>query len=117
IVNPVVEGLGLAAASFAGLVRRFSAGGAYPGLVQMLEQFYSAVATEGISPVSPQHLEKVVQLYEDIAMNVLEAVRSAPDATADEPLQDPHAPVVALTGAGGFLGRETAAALVARGFR
>jgi UDP-glucose 4-epimerase len=114
ILNPLVEGLQLQWRSLRALARRLFSGGHYPGLAEILEQFYSSLAAGRPGPLSPQHLTDVSGVFERITRAVfasLPAAASAPGAAG------PDGPVVVVTGAAGFFGRRIATALAARGCR
>ena len=55
--NEVIRALQqMGARSVWGVARRLLSGGDYPGLAELIGEFYGAVATSGTSPVSPDHL-------------------------------------------------------------
>jgi len=115
--NQLVEGWQTAARGTAGVVRHVLGGGDYPGLAELIGDFYEAVASGGPSPVSPDHLRRVTAVYEELAANVRGA---AERVAAGRPA--PHepsagAPLAVVTGARGFFGKEITRALVRRGFR
>jgi predicted dehydrogenase/nucleoside-diphosphate-sugar epimerase len=119
ILNPVFGGFEMVVRSIAGIARRFSKHGEYPGLVALLERFYTAVRNRGASPLTSEHLIRVSELYEHIAAAVRASVaprRRILDVGSARDAQ-PEAPVVAVTGVSGFLGRRIAVSLAARGFR
>jgi predicted dehydrogenase/nucleoside-diphosphate-sugar epimerase len=117
IANPFVEAAQLAWRSAASLTRRLIRGADYPGLVELLADFYAAAAAGNKSPVSVDHLRHVTAVYEQLAANVRSAVApvllAAPAATATRD----SAPVAVLTGAAGFFGRAISRELARRGFR
>ena len=118
IFNPVLEGWQLQRTTAVSLFKRVIGGGGYPGLVEMLGEFYGTVAAGGESPVSPAHLRCVTALYEEIAGDV----RRAAGATARPHREESvfgtgSGPVAVVTGARGFLGREISSHLARRGFR
>src|SRR5438034_384835 len=53
--NPLVEGWQTAARGTAGVMRRILQGGDYPGLAELIGDFYVAVARGGASPLAPDH--------------------------------------------------------------
>ena len=119
IANPFVEAAQLAWRSGVGLSRRLLRGVDYPGLAELIGDFYAAVATGAPSPVSVDHLRRVTDIYEELAAQVRAAAerrtrRPAPALPAAVP-QAP-APVAVVTGAGGFLGRAITRELTQRGF-
>ena len=116
IANPFVEAGQLAWRSAGGLVRRLIGGIGYPGLAELLGEFYAAVNAGDRSPLSVQHLRGVTDLYEELAVQVRSKGRSHP-ATATAPAPAPTAPVAVVTGAAGFLGRALTRELARRGFR
>ena len=118
ILNPVFEGAGIAWRSIAGVARRYTTHGEYPGLAALLERFYLAVRDRTKSPTTPEHLMRVTELYEHIAVAVRESVAPPLTLFAASPKHSAasEAPVVAVTGASGFLGRHLARALADRGF-
>jgi predicted dehydrogenase/nucleoside-diphosphate-sugar epimerase len=125
IANPFVEASQLAWRSFLGLSRRLLRGVDYPGLAELLGDFYAAVAAGGRSPVSVDHLRRVTDIYEELAAQVhsasaaiphirrLVSLSSTPPTSIAESQQ---APVAVVTGAGGFLGRAVIRELARRGF-
>ena len=115
IVNPLLEAAQLAWRSAASLVRRLLRGTDYPGLAELLGDFYAAAAAGQHSPVSIEHLRRVTAVYEQIAICVRNAVPAAVLATPVAP--ETHGRVAVLTGAGGFFGRAISRELARRGFR
>jgi predicted dehydrogenase/nucleoside-diphosphate-sugar epimerase len=105
ILNPVIEGSQLQARSALGLVRRIRSGSAYPGLFELIDSFYRAAATGGRSPVSPAHLLTVTSLFESL-VSAVEAAAGRTRSARPAARARHGAPLVAVTGARGFLGRE-----------
>src|SRR5207247_2066371 len=62
--NPLVEAWQMGARTVSGVARRLLTGGDYPGLAELIGEFYGAVAASGPSPVAPDHLRRVVTIYE-----------------------------------------------------
>jgi predicted dehydrogenase/nucleoside-diphosphate-sugar epimerase len=119
IANPFVEAGQLAWGSAGGLARRLTRGISYPGLAELLDEFYAAVAAGDRSPLSVEHLRRVTDIYEELAVQIRGASRPAmSDRTASRlPAASPVAPVAVVTGAAGFLGRALTRELARRGFR
>jgi len=115
--NPLVEGWQTAARGTAGVMRRILQGGDYPGLAELIGDFYAAVARGGPSPLAPDHLQRVTAIYEELAANVRGAGERAAvqRVTPNEPAAG--APLAAVTGARGFFGTEITRELARRGFR
>ena len=117
ILNPALEGTQLQFRSFISLVKRLLRGENYPGLARLIDSFYSAIANDHPSPISPQHILSVVNLYEILAENVQRAVnqnRTKKPTPLPEPT--PGTPTIVVTGAGGLLGSRICAELVRRNF-
>ena len=115
--NPLVEAWQMGTRTVSGVARRLLTGGDYPGLAELIGEFYGAVAASGPSPVAPDHLRRVVTIYEELAANVRGAgERAAVQRQAPRALS-PAAPLAVLTGARGFFGREISRALALGGFR
>jgi predicted dehydrogenase/nucleoside-diphosphate-sugar epimerase len=118
IANPFVEAGQLAWGSAGGLARRLTRGINYPGLAELLDEFYAAVAAGDRSPLSVEHLRTVTDIYEVLAAQVRSGSRPATrDRAAAVPTASPGAPVAVVTGAAGFLGRALTRELAGRGFR
>lgn len=123
IANPFVEAGQLAWRSAGGLARRLLGGIGYPGLAELLGEFYAAVSAGNRSPLSVAHLRGVTDLYEELAVQVRSKGRSRPATgttparAAAAPAPPPKAPVAVVTGAAGFLGRALTRELARRGFR
>src|SRR2546425_5895862 len=117
IANPFLEGAQLAGRSAVSLTRRLLRGTDYPGLVELLGDFYAAAARGDRSPVSVDHLRHVTTVYEQLAANVrsVAAQRTAPASAVPSPPRS--APLAVLTGAAGFFGRAISRELARRGFR
>lgn len=109
MLNPVVEGAQLMARNGLSLVRRFRSSTSYNGLPELLGAFYQAAATGGVSPVSPDHLLLVTQVFEDLAWRIEAAALS--QSPAPHPQGNNAAPLTVVTGARGFLGSAIARAL------
>ena len=109
ILNPIVEGTQLMARTCASVTRRLRFGVSYPGLAELIGSFYRAVASGGSSPLSPDHLLLVSQIFEDLVWRIDAAV-PAPAAAA-APVAAADAPLTVVTGAAGFLGRAITRAL------
>jgi predicted dehydrogenase/nucleoside-diphosphate-sugar epimerase len=109
MLNPVVEGAQLVARNGLSLVRRFRSSTSYNGLPELMDAFYLAVATGGVSPVSPDHLLSVTQVFEELTGRIEAAARSHSPAPHLQP--DDAAPLTVVTGARGFLGSAIARAL------
>ena len=108
MLNPVVEGAQLMARNGLSLARRFRSSTSYNGLPELIGAFYRAAATGGESPVSPDHLLRVAQLFEDLVARI--------NATAVSPSPLPRrsdhtGPLTVVTGARGFLGSAICRAL------
>jgi len=110
ILNPFVEAAQLAGRSAASLTARLIRGADYPGLAQLLGDFYAAAAARDPSPLSVEHLRRVTIVYERLATHVRRTVAPIPVTVASGPL-------AVLTGAGGFFGRAISRELARRGFR
>lgn len=121
IANPFVEAGQLAWRSAGGLTRRLLGGIGYPGLSELLGDFYAAVTAGDRSPLSVEHLRRVTDIYEELAVQIRSGSRPATRHHAASPLPaaaaDPGAPVAVVTGAAGFLGRALTRELTRRGFR
>lgn len=114
IVNPFLEARQLAWRSAASLARRLLHGADYPGLAELLGDFYAAAAAGDCSPVSIEHLRRVTSVYEHLAASLRSAV--AQRGTARAPVTAAAARVAVVTGAAGFLGRAITRELAGRGF-
>jgi len=112
ILNPIVEGWQLQWRMLRSLGRRLFAGGHYPGLAELLQAFYRAIAVGRPSPLSAEHLLDVSRVLEQLS-HAVSAALPAPTRAASRPAPGP---VAMLTGASGFFGRRIADALAARGF-
>jgi len=121
IANPFVEAGQLAWRSAGGLARRLVGGINYPGLAELLGEFYAAVNAGDRSPLSVAHLRAVTDIYEELAVQVRSKGRPRPAtarvAAAPAAAPPPKAPVAVVTGAAGFLGRALTRELARRGFR
>ena len=109
ILNPLAEGAQLMTRTCASVARRLRSGISYPGLAELIGAFHRAVLTGGASPVSPEHLLRVAEIFEDLVGRIDVAaparagdVRVAPESSA---------PLAVVTGARGFLGSAIARAL------
>jgi predicted dehydrogenase/nucleoside-diphosphate-sugar epimerase len=109
IANPVVEASQLVGRTTASLVRRLKSGGSYPGLAELIHAFHDAVTAGAPSPVPPEHLLRVTALFEDLVRRI--RAPRARTITIGGPVRQNDAPLVAVTGAGGFLGSEIVGAL------
>jgi predicted dehydrogenase/nucleoside-diphosphate-sugar epimerase len=116
-VNPLVEGWQLTVRSAGGVLRRVLRGAGYPGLAELIGAFYAAVESGGPSPLAPDHLKRVTALYEELAANVHGAAERAVVQWRSPPAPPPDAPLVVVTGARGFFGREITKQLAQRGYR
>ena len=121
IANPFVEAGQLAWRTAGGLTRRLLRGVAYPGLAELIGEFYAAVTSGSRSPLSIEHLRRVTDIYEELAVQVPSrsrpAMRDRPASSPPSPAGGPGAPVAVVTGAAGFLGRALTRELTRRGFR
>ncbi|MFN0097658.1 MAG: Gfo/Idh/MocA family oxidoreductase [Gemmatimonadaceae bacterium] len=113
MLNPIREGGQRMWRTASAITRRIVQGGAYPGLVEIFNDFYAAVRQGGTSPTSAQHLRTVSAIYEELAT----AVRATVPKPEPVRVTDPSRPLVVLTGARGFLGREIARELADAGVR
>jgi len=120
ILNPFVEAAQLAWRSATSLTRRLLRGAGYPGLAELIGDFYAAAAAGHGSPLAIEHLRRVTTIYEQLAATVRHAVAPAPTpAPLDASVVSVPAagPVAVVTGASGFFGRAICRALARRGFR
>ncbi len=117
ILNPFVEGGQSMWRTSLGLSRRLLAGGGYPGLAELFDAFYHAVASGGPSPLTPGHLLAVTSAYEALAAQVRAAPEALPTSRPPVASREGGKPLVVVTGASGFFGREIVGELSRRGFR
>ena len=116
ILNPFVEAAQLAWRSATSLTRRFLRGAGYPGLVELIGDFYAAAAAGRASPLSIEHLRRVTAIYEQLAATVRHAVAPAPGDPSVVPVPS-AGPIAVVTGAAGFFGQAICRELARRGFR
>jgi predicted dehydrogenase/nucleoside-diphosphate-sugar epimerase len=110
VLNPMIEGVQLLSRTALSLADRVRSNRSYPGLAELIEEFYRAVATGGSSPVSPAHLLRVTDLFEQLVARAEAAARRPGDARPRvRRASDPN--LVVVTGARGFLGAEISRAL------
>ena len=109
ILNPIVEGSQQIARTCSSLARRFTSGASYPGLAELIGDFYAAAAGNGAAPVSPEHLVRVSEIFERLVAQIDTAVLSQTRALPSKSPAD--GPRVVVTGANGFLGRAIVRAL------
>jgi predicted dehydrogenase/nucleoside-diphosphate-sugar epimerase len=111
VLNPMVEGAQMATGTAASVARRISSGIAYPGLAELIGEFYASVAAHRPSPVSPDHLLRVTDLFERLVIQLRAAERRHQHVTVPSAVVSGE-PLAVVTGAGGFLGGEIARALL-----
>jgi predicted dehydrogenase/nucleoside-diphosphate-sugar epimerase len=109
-LNPMVEGVQLISRTASSVARRLRAGQSYPGLGELLEAFYGAIARGEASPVAPEHLLHVTELFEQLVGTIERGAASRTSVPSARTRVD-AAPVAVVTGARGFLGTEIARAL------
>lgn len=114
VANPFVEAAQLAWRSAASFTRRLARGAGYPGLAELIGDFYAGAAAHDRSPLSIDHLRRVTEIYEQLAATVRHAV--APALPEQEPAPV-SGPLAVVTGASGFFGRAICRELARRGFR
>jgi predicted dehydrogenase/nucleoside-diphosphate-sugar epimerase len=117
ILNPFVEAAQLARRSAASLTARLIRGADYPGLAQLLGDFYAAAAARDHSPLSVEHLRRVTIVYERLATHMRRTVAPVTIASSPPIPTAASGPLAVLTGAGGFFGRAISGELARRGFR
>jgi predicted dehydrogenase/nucleoside-diphosphate-sugar epimerase len=118
IANPFLEAFQATRRTAASLAGRLLRGADYPGLAELLADFYAAAASGGPSPVSVDHLRRVTAIYQELATHVR---RAATPAAARTPVAratpSVGGPLAVLTGAAGFFGQAISRELARRGFR
>jgi predicted dehydrogenase/nucleoside-diphosphate-sugar epimerase len=105
VVNPVIEGVQLISRTTRSVANRLQAGASYPGLAQSIGAFHRAVATGGVSPLSPAHLLRVTEVFEKLVSRIDAAAHRGRSATV-RATADPEHRLTVVTGARGFLGAE-----------
>jgi predicted dehydrogenase/nucleoside-diphosphate-sugar epimerase len=110
LLNPVIEGAQLLSGPVWSVLQRVRSRTGYPGLPELLEDFYRAVASGGPSPVSPAHLLSVTELFEELMVRIDASARGAQTLPRAVP-RTRDTQLVAVTGARGFLGGEICRAL------
>ena len=116
--NSLVEARQLAVRSSIGVAGRILRQD-YPGLAELIGEFYAAVANTEAgakSPVTPDHLRTVTALFEELAANIRSSVRGEGQRRPPAPRRSDD-PLVVVTGARGFFGREITKHLAQRGYR
>jgi predicted dehydrogenase/nucleoside-diphosphate-sugar epimerase len=116
VADPLLEAWQMGAGAVVGVARRLTGGTQYPGLAELIGEFYAAVARGAAAPLSSNHLRDVTAVYEELAASIRAAAERA--AVQRQALRVPPAaaPLAVVTGASGFFGREIARALALRGF-
>jgi predicted dehydrogenase/nucleoside-diphosphate-sugar epimerase len=104
LLNPLIEGSQLLWRSGLSVLRRLRSRSGYAGLPELMDAFYRAVATGGPSPLSPAHLLSVTALFEELVARI--EVAAGPRPVRPDPRRIHDTPLVAVTGARGFLGAE-----------
>ena len=117
IANPLLEAAQSSVRTVAGVARRIIGGGDYPGLSELLGEFYGAVASGAPSPLAPDHLRRVTDFYEQLAESVRGAAERSAITRPAAPAPSPAAPLAVLTGARGFFGKAIARQLTNLGYR
>src|SRR3989442_5564844 len=117
VANPLLEGWQLQRRTGVSLANRLITGGAYPGLTELLDEFYRAVAAGRVSPLAPAHLLEVTELYQQISDELRRAVARRTTSRREDARDSNGSPVALVTGARGYLGREIARELANRGYR
>jgi predicted dehydrogenase/nucleoside-diphosphate-sugar epimerase len=110
VLNPMVEGAQLISRTASSVARRLRTGQSYPGLGELLEAFYRSVTRGEASPVAPEHLLRVTELFEQLVETIERGTPRRPLPPSAERRGD-RAPDAVVTGARGFLGAEIARAL------
>jgi predicted dehydrogenase/nucleoside-diphosphate-sugar epimerase len=110
LLTPMVDGAALVARTGVSAVRRVCSGTGYAGLAELIGAFHRAAMFNGPSPTSPAHLLTVTSLFERLAASVNTAAVGQ-RVQSPSTRRDIEAPLVAITGAAGFLGAEIARAL------
>lgn len=118
ILNPWRENLQSQVQTTLSLFGRILHAGDYPGLAELIGEFYGAIRRgERGEPLSPEHLQTVTDAHERIAGAVHAQVATEKARLPGPPVCNPDSPLAVVTGAGGFLGHTVTKALVERGFR
>lgn len=113
--NPLLEAWQLALRTVKGVAGRVLHGD-YPGLAELIGDFYAAIAGSTAAPLAPAHLQRVVELFEEMSG----AIRSAAHIVVQHstaPVGPEGAPLVVVTGARGFFGKAITRQLARRGYR
>jgi nucleoside-diphosphate-sugar epimerase/predicted dehydrogenase len=115
ILNPMIEGAQLVSRTALGIAGRVRSGGSYPGLAELIGEFHQAVASRGPAPLSPPHLLRVTQIFQQLTARIEGAARRASyskERRSGVPEDNmPASQVTVVTGGSGFLGREIVRAL------
>ena len=113
--NPLLEACQLALRTVRGVAGRVLHGD-YPGLAELIGDFYAAIAGSTASPLAPTHLQRVVELFDEISSAVRSAAHRAMSRSTVPPAPE-GAPLVVVTGARGFFGRAITKQLARQGYR
>lgn len=113
--NPLLEAWQLALRTVQGVTGRVLHGD-YPGLAELIGDFYAAIAGSTASPLAPTHLQRVVELFDEMYGAIRFAAKRATQRRAP-PVAPEGAPLVVVTGARGFFGKAITKQLARRGYR
>jgi nucleoside-diphosphate-sugar epimerase len=91
------------------LAQRLRSGSSYPGLAELVGAFYRAAASGSASPVLPDHLLRVSEVFEDLVAKIEAAALS--QSPPPRARRDHAGSLTVVTGAGGFLGSAIARTL------
>jgi predicted dehydrogenase/nucleoside-diphosphate-sugar epimerase len=105
ILNPMVEAGQLVSRTALSLAKRVRSGASYPGLADLIGAFYDAVAGRAAVPVSPAHLLRVTQFFQQLTARIESSADRVSRRHSPAPAAD-RAQVTVVTGARGFLGSE-----------